>query len=810
MAWSPGLARWLPRLAWLLPPAAPILALLPDLLAGRWLYARDTGAFVYVLRRWHWQRLIEDGSLPLWNDGLFSGLAHLSDPQLGLFAPTGLLLPLIDGYLAHELALLLLLAMGGLGMALWLKELTRDQATALALGACYPLSGVLLSNMAGSPFLAGACLFPWALWASRRFQERPGGPGRFALLVFCLAWPILEGDPIGVFWMSGPLMADALLGGFRGRLAKLAGVLAACILAAGLSAPSWLPAFDTLTTSLRASGVPYAEATWFSLTPAQLGQLLAPALWGRAAEGTFWGHALVASDLPYDPHLWHDSLYLGIPVLVLVGLGAWRVMRARREMAWLAFSLLYLVIALGDDGGLHPWLYAHLPLYAWLRFPAKFLTYANLLLFGLAGLGLSQLRARIAEGPGWLRGSLMATAALFGLSAALALGLYPGAGLPAGAAELLARNAWTAGALGLVAALLAVLAWLRADAPTGARRNQLLAAFLGIMVLDMLLWAPTGWSSPASELDRFSRVGALLAGAGPHKILRDGQLDRQPPGPKDRVGRRSLRHNWALLEGLSYTFGYAPTVPARFMQLHGKAVFQNLPVWARALGITHVLTPAQPAAPVLQALAAEGRLELVESFPEDNLAVLAVHPVGTLHELLDDCVAVEDGEKARDALVRLGPERRQAVLEPTELLWRGTRVSTADLQREGVTPPVCHPLAPGLAESNQGSPGEVEALERTTRGRSYAVRLSRPAWLLVRDTFHPGWRASWNDRELPLLRVDFLHMAVALPPGSGRLELKFDPPGPRWALRLALGSLALLAVLALLGLRRRRARGVRY
>ncbi len=796
MTWSPGLAHRLPHLAWLLPPAAPILALLPDLLAGRWLYAQDTGAFVYVLRRWHWQRLIEDGSLPLWNDGLFSGLAHLSDPQLGLFAPTGLLLPLIDGYLAHELALLLMLAMGGLGMALWLRALTLDQATAVVLGACYPLSGVLLSSVIASPFLAGACLFPWALWASRRFQEHPG-PGRFTLLVVFIAWPILEGDPVGVFWMSGPLMADALLGGFRDGLAKPAGVLAAGILAAGLSAPAWLPAFDTLATSLRASGVPYGEATWFSLAPAQLGQLLVPALWGRAAEGTFWGHNLVASDLPYEPRLWHDSLYLGIPVLVLVGLGAWRVVRARREMAWLVvFSLLYLDIALGDHGGLHPWLHAHLPLYAGLRFPAKFLTYANLLVFGLAGLGLSQLRARSTEGLGWFRGSLMATAALFGLSAALALGLDPGKGLPAGAAELLARNVWLAGALGFMAALLAVLAWLRADASAG----RLLAAFLGILVLDVLLWAPTGWSFPASELDRFSPVGTFLAGIGPHKILRDGQLDLQPPGREDRIGRRSLRHNWALLQGLRYTFGYAPTVPARFMQLHGRAVFHDLPVWARALGVTHVLTPALPAAPALQALAAEGRLELVEVFPEDNVAVLAVRPVGELHELLDDCVAVEDGERARDALVRLGPERRQAVLEPTELLWRGTRVSTADLQREGVILPVCHSLAPDRTEANQGSPGEVETLERTTRGRSYAIHLSRPAWLVVRDTFHPGWRASWNDREVPLLRADFLHMAVALPPGSGRLDLKFDPPGPGRALVLCLASLIILALL-LFGLR---------
>jgi hypothetical protein len=781
--------RWLP---WLLPPLAPVLLLLPGLLGGQWLAARDTSSFVYVLRRWFWQRLLADGSLPLWNDGLFSGLEQVADPQLGLYSPLGWLYLLVDGYLAHELYLLTLLALGGLGMALWLRALTRDSPTAWLVGACYPLSGVVLSSVSGSPFLAGVCLFPWALWASSRWLVQPS-PTRFALLAGCLAWPVLEGDPFGVFWMSGGLLLDALLGGLRGRWTALFGVLGAGLLALGLTALVWLPAFDTLGESLRAGGVLYPEASWFSLAPGQLAQLLVPGLWGRASEGSFWGQALTAAELPYDRRFWHDSIYLGLPLLLLAGLGAWRALRAPRNVGLLLAALLFLGVALGDACLLHPLLHAHLPIYAHLRFPAKFAAYANLFLFGLIGLGLAHLRGRARESDRPLRLGLAALTALFSLSAGLALALSPSGGGD-GAAKLLRNNALTAGGLGLAAALMLLLACLGPGSPI--RRARLLAGCMALALLDLLLWAPTAWQAPSTALERPSRIGALLAGPGWHKLLRDGQLDRQPPGAADRVGRASLRPNWGLLEGLRTTYGYAPTVPARFAALHGGAVFAELPSWARALGVTHVLTTVRPAAPGLQALAEEGRLELLETLPEENVALLAVRPAGTPHELFGGCALVAGPDEARAQISALGPGRRVALLEPDELLFEGRRCgpeARTELPAERL--PACGSVGP--------PPGEVRAEERGTSRRTFALALQGAGWLVVRDNFHPGWRARVDGREVPILRADYLGMAVRLEPGDQRLELDFEPAGPRWGARVSLGSLGLLAGLLLLGLGRR-------
>jgi len=791
----PTSLRWL---AWLLPPLAPWLLHLPDLVSGAWFCGRDSAAFVYALRRWHWERLLADGQLPLWNDGLHCGLAHLSDPQLGLFSPLGLLYLAFDGYLAHELYLLTLLGLGGLGLALYLRARTGDRSAALALGACYPLSGVVLSNLVAAPFLAGACLFPWALWASLRYRARPS-PGNLALLAACLAWPVLEGDPFGLFWVSALVFAEALLDSLRRRTREVLGVLAAGGLAALLSAPAWLPAFDTLGESLRAGGVPYAEASWFSLAPAQLVQLLVPGAWGYFADGTFWGQSLVAPELPYTRRFWLDSLHLGAPLLLLVGLGAWGALRRRGGGALLAFAALYTGVALGDAFVLHPLLHAGLPPYAHLRFPAKFFTYAHLCLFGLAGLGLAALRARLATAGGERAGAraLVGAAGLFAAGLGLAW-LLPWEA-PGGRA-LLARAALHAGALGGAAALLGLLLWRRP-----ARAGLAAWALVGLGLAALLLAAPPSLTAPAGALDAPSGLAAALDPAGGwHRLLRDGRLDREPPGRDDPVGRASLRPNWGLLEGARDSQGYAPSVPARLRTLTGSTLFDDLPTWARALGLSHVLTSLRPVARELRRAADAGRLEVLEALEAENLALLAIQPPGAPHELLRGCLAVEDAEAARAELLRLGPERSLAVLEPGEVLLGGRRLPP---EARAAQPIDCPPREAGPADPGPApGAGEARCVSRTARGRAFELALRGEAWLVLRDNFHPGWRARVDGREAPLVRADYLGMAVRLGPGDRRLEVEFDPPGPRWAGRLWLAGLALAAGALALGAARARRR----
>ncbi len=70
------------------------------------------------------------------------------------------------------------------------------------------------------------------------------------------------------------------------------------------------------------------------------------------------------------------------------------------------------------------------------------------------------------------------------------------------------------------------------------------------------------------------------------------------------------------------------------------------------------------------------------------------------------------------------------------------------------------------------------------------VELERPGYLVLTDTWYPGWRARAGGRELAVLRANVAFRAVALGAGEHRVVFSYFPAG------LAAGALVSLAALA--------------
>lgn len=76
-----------------------------------------------------------------------------------------------------------------------------------------------------------------------------------------------------------------------------------------------------------------------------------------------------------------------------------------------------------------------------------------------------------------------------------------------------------------------------------------------------------------------------------------------------------------------------------------------------------------------------------------------------------------------------------------------------------------------------GTNGSVTVVDRGTDRVKYLVETDGPQILVVSDAFDPGWRASINGKEAPILRANYAFRAVVVPEGSSTITFQYIPQG---------------------------------
>ncbi|MFN8524736.1 MAG: YfhO family protein [Chloroflexota bacterium] len=349
-----GRARWLPFGAIL----ALVLLFNPGL-AFRGLIDVDLDAFAYFYPlRTYFARAVWDGRLPLWNPDLFMGSPFLANPQTAVFYPGTWLFALLPVPYAYSVNLLahyvlaggslFILAHGRLGLPL---------GAALVGGAAFAVSGILtghhghlnqISAIAWMP-LTCAVADAWLVDGRRR---------RFLGLSACVALQILAGHPQAVYITVFAVAAVALwrLTGeavTTVRLWRTGAIGLALLLAAGLTAVQLLPTAELSAQSVRADGLPFAEATsvfvpWELLLP-----VLLPGYWSNLASSEQYGH-----------------IGAGLFGIAVLGLACGRSRPAALGAALVAVGLL---LSTGPQTGLYRWLFDWAPGFSSFRVPARWL-----------------------------------------------------------------------------------------------------------------------------------------------------------------------------------------------------------------------------------------------------------------------------------------------------------------------------------------------------------------------------------------------------------------------------------------------------
>ena len=109
-----------------------------------------------------------------------------------------------------------------------------------------------------------------------------------------------------------------------------------------------------------------------------------------------------------------------------------------------------------------------------------------------------------------------------------------------------------------------------------------------------------------------------------------------------------------------------------------------------------------------------------------------------------------------------------------------------------------------VVSPDRGGEGSARVTDYSAGSIKIHTTASADAWLVLSDTFYPGWLASVDGQPSTVLRGDVLFRVVAVPAGEHEVELRFEPVSVKLGLMISIVALlALGGAFVAAGMRRR-------
>jgi hypothetical protein len=730
---------------------------------------------------------VRSGAWPVWDPFVSFGHPMLANPNTQVLYPFTWLNLLTSPETFYVVYVFAHLAFSAIGLFLLARRLGLSPLAATAAAATWTASGPLLSTVNLWNHLAAAAWLPWVFLAAERALASPSVRAG-AALGFALGLQLLAGSPdLSAFTglgIAAYAVARARAPEARAALRlRVVVFLVAAVLATGLAAGMLWPALEAARRGARWDLDPARRHTG-SLHPLALPlKLLSPAIPAELPLASAAAAPMFDSGLPLL-----RSPYLGLPALALV-LAAFTPAAARGRVFLAGLAVAAVVFALGYHTPFHDVLTTLVPPLRALRYPSKALVLAAFAWALLAGKGCDAWRST-GEGTRarWLRGVV------------LPLGLLAlGETIAAVAARDPGR--WLYGLLTPEAGL--GVPWDQAFAPTAARLA--VGSVLSLAVAALALGRSvglTGTAIPAALLV----VGDLWLANHAINRTTPREFYRYRPPLADAVepGRRVWVRSYDVTRGELAPNPYLlDRYPAGIRYEAGLALGAHLyllPPLGGAWGVFGSYDPdilglyPSPLEDLVRAMhvphraAARGRLlevgavEYVAALDDPGAAGLEL-----VREIPSPLKHPLRLYRIRDPLARTYAVGRSQVLEDAAALTR--------VQDPSFDPRTDVVLATSAAPADAtGAPGTTRVVERRADRLVIEATLPSPGYVVDVETWDPGWRASVDGREVPLLRANVAFRAVPVPAGSHRVELVYRPLSVR--LGLLVSALALAAGLA--------------
>ena len=742
-------------------------------LAGKFLINIRSDQYLagYAFREFAAHTLRTTGSFPLWNPYIYGGLPYVAAMHGDIFYPTFLLRMIMPTDVAMTVGFMVHIFLAGLFTYYFLRAWGLGFYPALIGGLAYMMGGPIASYVSpghdGKLFVSA--LTPLALWMLIR-GIRDGKLWAFGVFAFATGLAVLSPHPQLLQYMLLISGAFTLFLAFaasddgvklprKTALTRLGLSAAAVAIGMVIGAVQYLPVMEYVPWSPRAGGKGYEYATTYSFPIEELINTYVPQFSGIL--DNYWGRNGI--------HL--HSEYLGVSILILAVLGFGAVRSARRSFArfWLGTMLVALLWALGGSTPFFHIIYAIVPGTKFFRAPSTIIYLVGLAIAVFAALGVERaLTLRFS------RGYLIK----WGIAAAVLLLLGVSGGLTSMATTLaipqmservpLGANALVIGSLRSFFAAAVTLGVLFALLTGKLRPVTAAWALAALVALDLWSIERLYWqfSPPAAQLYASDAIiDSLKATKEPARVL---ALQLTPQTDARRDPYLSTESNGLMVHGIRQVVGYHGNSLGRYNDLIEGRQLIDPQLW-HLLNVRYLLTDADTiplegtkriAGPVKNVA---GSTEYLYQLPGDN-AFAWVAPV----------------------IVKAGDEPvRTTIFDPR---FDATRVALVDSAAPVVGTQIsAMPPATGIGVHTASyAPGHIQ------------LELSKPAptgsALVVSENYYPGWKATVDGKEAPVVRTDYSLMSVVLPAGATHVKLTFTSPAYQRGKMLTLLALALSLV----------------
>jgi hypothetical protein len=738
----------------------------------------DTANFFYVMKRWFWDR-IGHGDFPFWNDQLFQGVYQVASPALELYSP--LVAPfylIFSDYRAMLASIFLAAFLAGISSYGFARRLGLRPVWALVASLPYGFGGLFLSLADRSAWLMSFALYPFLAWAILELCEglrvRAFGASMllWGLLIHHGAWVDIAGlVPFALFYAAGV--------GFRGskkRLEPALWVLLSLFGGVALGMILLAPTFYNQIWMARGLGVSLTEAQYWSMHPARLWNILSPEYWGQPWDKTFWGDAISHSHK--IPRFWFHSIHWGIPAFLwaLYGLKlhGWR-------WRWLgAWALFLLVLSFGKFTPLHAWVYEVSAGFRNLRYPEKWFLPVWLFVYLFSMVGLRHL-VRQESAKVWAFFCLLC-AALMAVVPLINQLTFPDVAY----FELLAHRGINTlkVALGMkraqdlrfgLALVFVGLAYFLVKRPGFLRVMPALMVVLVGLELVVLAPAPIVYSPEALRM--------------PQPVA--AELSRELPQHQRWVQRRGLarpglRHNWGILQGARFAFGYGSLEPPWYPRYQQEHIFVSLGEM-RALHVGGLVSSfSTRSAATRRFVQAESLTPHLMLEQDDVVVSHFLNPFGHL-EFFHQVYLADSEPTAFQALRLRGTDSDPGIVQHGQAFLEGKKISLSHplweklqaLETSFVLDEEEQVSCEALSRESPIIPTDWSVLAQDIRPERIRLKVSVPkaGVLLVKEGFHPFWEVTVNDTPTPVLLTDVFGRGVYLAAGTHDIHFYFVPRG---------------------------------